>query len=174
MLRLYGRNLFKTTSARAARMWRDIKYINLFFDRSLVSWARTYIYTLVNVKKKKLTHWHMHIGFELWNVWNLVTQLHNDSAMGHLERPLAVRRGHGCEKRWSSRTCAKIFRSLHIHGDAVVLPCFTSLNESDTRILRFIKPPVTSKISFELQKFIQTKPLEGILVLLSRILGDRS
>lgn len=53
-------------------------------------------------QKNLSTHRHMRIGFELWNVWNLITQLHNDSATGHLETPLAVRPGHGCGKGWGS------------------------------------------------------------------------
>ena len=115
---------FKSTNTRAVRTWRGMKYINLFFDCSLLFYER----------KNLSAHRHMRIGFELWNVWNLITQLHNDSAIGHLERPLAVRPGHGCEKGWgsltspaqSSQECLHTWRYYTFHWSK---SCFIHLKE---------------------------------------------
>lgn len=131
--RLRGHIPFKTTSTRVARTWRCIK-IHILVD------AHFYLGHTSALCNNLNTHRHMRIGFKLWNVWNLIIQLHYESATGHLERPLAVRRGHGCEKGWRSLvphfskfSQARLHSLRHATFDNSEL-CFTNIKETDTWI----------------------------------------
>lgn len=90
------RNQLRAEAVRPTLHSRPLLHVWLAREDTFTTWIYTLI-TFFEIPGAGTYWWTQRISantdtrirFELWNVWNLITQLHNDSAIGHLEKTIS-------------------------------------------------------------------------------------